>query len=327
MLDAAPLLVAEGLNKWFASSAGPQQALRDFSLTMAAGESVALVGESGSGKSTAALCLAALLKPDSGQVWLNGIALHGAKPRELQRLRRNIGIVLQNPLTSLNPRRRIWQSVAEPLQVHQPDRGRAACRAEAEQWLQRVGLDATLADRFPSELSGGQLQRAAIARALILRPALLLLDEPTSALDVSVQAQVLNLLCDLRDEFGLSYLFITHNLAIVEMIAKAVQVMYAGRVVEAGPARQVLSAPRHPYTAELLSAIPNPDPTLRNQLRKPAGEPVRSAIGEPTLRAAAACPFSTRCPQALAACSQTDPGVATPAYPVACLLQPGRSST
>jgi ABC-type glutathione transport system ATPase component len=263
MNGAAPLLSVQGLNKSYGGKHRRHWALRDLSFELPAGRSVALVGESGSGKTTAALCLAGLLVPDSGSVYLNGHPLVGASARSLRSLRRHIGLVLQNPLTSMSPRRRLWQSVAEPLRVHEPALARAACREQALQALQRVGLDAALADRLPHQLSGGQLQRAAIARALVLRPALVLLDEPTSALDVSVQAQVLNLLCDLRDEFSLSYVFITHNLAIVEMVADEVLVMHRGQAVERGATARVFSAPAHAYTRELLGAIPDPDPATR----------------------------------------------------------------
>ena len=263
MTGTTPLLSVQGLHKSYVGKQGRHWALRDLSFELNAGRSLALVGESGSGKTTAALCLAGLLAPDSGSVHLKGQPLVGASARSLRSLRRHIGLVLQNPLTSMSPRRRLWQSVAEPLRVHEPALGRAACHEQALHWLQRVGLDGTLADRLPHQLSGGQLQRAAIARALVLRPALVLLDEPTSALDVSVQAQVLNLLCDLRDEFGLSYVFITHNLAIVEMVADEVLVMHHGQAVERGAAARVFSAPEHPYTRELLAAIPDPDPATR----------------------------------------------------------------
>jgi ABC-type glutathione transport system ATPase component len=267
MNRATPLLSVQGLHKSYAGQQGRHWALRDLSFELPAGRSLALVGESGSGKTTAALCLAGLLVPDSGSVHLNGHPLVGASTRSLRGLRRHIGLVLQNPLTSMSPRRRLWQSVAEPLRVHEPALGRDACREQALQGLLRVGLDASLAERLPHQLSGGQLQRAAIARAVVLRPALVVLDEPTSALDVSVQAQMLNLLCDLRDEFGLSYVFITHNLAIVEMVADEVLVMHQGQAVERGAAARVFSAPEHPYTRELLGAIPDPDPATRPALQ------------------------------------------------------------
>jgi len=246
-----------GLRKSYAGKSGRVQALRGLDFSLPPGRSLAIVGESGSGKTTAAMCIAKLTQADAGEVFLSGKDILAANARETVALRRHFGMVLQNPLTSLDPRLRIWRSVIEPLQVHEPTLQQPALRERALAMLARVGLDAAMAERLPHQLSGGQLQRAVIARALILQPRLLILDEPTSALDVSVQAQVLNLLCDLRDEFGLSYLFITHNLALVEILAQEVLVMYAGAVVERGPVHQVFGQPRHPYTAELLAAVPS----------------------------------------------------------------------
>jgi ABC-type glutathione transport system ATPase component len=248
------------LRKSYASQVGTVHALQSLSFDIQKGKSLAIVGESGSGKTTAAMVVAKLIAADAGQVFFGPEDLLTANAVSTRRLRKNFGVVLQNPLTSLDPRYVIWRSVAEPLEVHEPGLRFAALRERALGMLARVGIDASLAERYPHQLSGGQLQRVAIARALILSPQLVILDEPTSALDVSVQAQVLNLLCDLRDESGLSYLFITHNLALVEIIAHDVLVMFKGAVVERGPVQQVFSQPAHAYTAELLAAVPDGKP-------------------------------------------------------------------
>ena len=252
-----PLLAVRGLCKSFPDTRGRRvQVLQPLDFDIHAGRSLALVGESGSGKSTAALCVARLLQADAGSVVLEGQELLSADRRRERALRRRFGLVLQNPLTSLDPRQTVWASVAEPLEIHEPALNAAERWGRALTWLARVGLSEDMGDRKPHQLSGGQLQRAVVARALVLQPALLILDEPTSALDVSVQAQLLNLLCDLRDELGLSYLFITHNLALVEVLAHDVLVLQGGQVVERGPVHQVFGAPAQPYTAELLASVP-----------------------------------------------------------------------
>ncbi|MFH7042531.1 ABC transporter ATP-binding protein [Paucibacter sp. JuS9] len=285
-----PVLSVRGLRK----SYGPVKALRGLDLELQPGRSLAIVGESGSGKTTAAMCIAKLVSADAGEVRIGGAEFLGTGASQTVLLRREFGVVLQNPLSSLDPRQRIWVSVIEPLQVHMKGLDRAALHDRALEMLTRVGLGEAMADRLPHQLSGGQLQRAVIARALILQPRLVILDEPTSALDVSVQAQVLNLLCDLRDELQLSYLFITHNLALVEILAHEVLVMYAGGVVERGPVHQVFAAPRHPYTAELLAAVPG------------AGTPLLDAKPDPGF-AATGCAYQLRCAHAQAACRGVAP--------------------
>lgn len=298
---AEPVLSVRGLRK----SYGAVQALRGLDLELQPGRSLAIVGESGSGKTTAAMCIAKLVRADAGQVHIGGAELLGAGASQTTALRREFGVVLQNPLSSLDPRQRIWVSVIEPLQVHLKGLDRAALRDRALEMLTRVGLSETMADRLPHQLSGGQLQRAVIARALILQPRLVILDEPTSALDVSVQAQVLNLLCDLRDELQLSYLFITHNLALVEILAHEVLVMYAGAAVERGSVHQVFAAPRHPYTAELLAAVPGAD------------MPLLDAKPDPGF-ATSGCAYQLRCAHAQTACKTVAPPVATSALSASC---------
>lgn len=309
------VVAVQGLRKRFPGQRTAALAGLDFAL--APGRSLAIVGESGSGKTTAAMCIAKLTAADGGQVLLSGRDLLGAGARETVALRREFGIVLQNPLSALDPRQRIWRSVAEPLEVHEPSRPMPVLRERALAMLSRVGLSEAMAERLPHQLSGGQLQRAVIARALILQPRWVILDEPTSALDVSVQAQVLNLLCDLRDELQLSYLFITHNLALVGILAHEVLVMYAGMVVERGPVHQVFAHPRHPYTAELLAAVPG----------SAAGQRI-FATGAGELAPAATdggCPYRPRCPRADALrCSQpAPPTTGSAAHQVACHLPLG----
>lgn len=312
-MNPSQLVSVAGLNKSYPTRRGRLPVLRELSFDIAAGRSLAIVGESGSGKTTAAMCLARLTEPDSGAVFLDGQDLMAASSSTLRRLRRGFGVVMQNPLTSLDPRMTLWQSVAEPLAVHEPGLPAAERKRRAIGWIERVGLSAAQAHSLPHQLSGGQLQRVVIARALILQPKLVILDEPTSALDVSIQAQVLNLLCDLRDELGLSYLFITHNLSLVEILADDVLVMFAGAAVERGPVAEVFARPRHPYTRELLAAIPGADPRVRNYFdvtdRHP--RPVAAATG---------CAYAPRCDRAQPRCSNNRPVVASEAAPVSCFF-------
>ncbi|MEU8802682.1 ATP-binding cassette domain-containing protein [Spirillospora sp. NPDC048819] len=229
---------------------GAHTAVAGADLRIAPGEIHALVGESGSGKTTLARCVLGLIPPTAGEISVAGRALAGLSRAEMRSLRRRVQIVFQNPYAALNPRMTVRRLVAEPLRVA----GRRESEVTAE--LERVGLPGDLLDRYPHELSGGQCQRVAIARALAVGPALLVLDEPTSALDVSVQAQILNLLLDLREAADLAYLFISHDLGVVRHLADRVSVMYCGEIVETGPARDVLETPEHPYTRRLLDSVP-----------------------------------------------------------------------
>ena len=231
------------------------QALRGVSLTVAAGRSMGIVGESGSGKSTLARLVMALERPSSGQILLDGRDLHALSPAELRHARRDFQMVFQDPYGSLDPRRRIWRTVAEPAAALE-GAGRAEQRERAAAMLEAVGLRLDALDKYPHEFSGGQRQRIAIARALITRPKLIVADEAVSALDVSVQAQVLNLMADLRDAHGVTFLFISHDLAVVSHLCQDVAVMQGGRIVEHGPVRQVLREPRHAYTRTLLESVP-----------------------------------------------------------------------
>jgi oligopeptide/dipeptide ABC transporter ATP-binding protein len=301
-----PLLAAAGLEKRFAvrrgllgRTAGYLAALRGIDFKVEAGRTLALVGESGSGKTTAARIVARLTSPDSGSISFDGadwLALSGAA---LRRKRRDLQIVFQDPATSLNPRMRAGDQVAEPLRVQRLARG-DELRARVRDLLADVGLPDQTAERFPSELSGGQRQRVAIARALATRPRLVVCDEPASALDPSIGAQILNLLLDLRDRTGVAYLFISHDLAVVSRIADEIAVLYRGRIVERGPAAEVLANPLHPYTSALLHSASG---------ARPGPEEV-AAAGPAASEEGLGCAYRVRCPIARDRCAQERPALA-----------------
>lgn len=250
-----PILELNSLVKIYSSHGSKVRAVDNVSLTVNRGTTFGLVGESGSGKSTLARCALNLIKPTSGTSTFEGKELGAMSSRALRSMREGLGIVFQNPMTALNPRMTVAQSVAEPLQTHTSLRG-SELRDRVRELLAEVGLADDHAGRLPHQLSGGQAQRVGIARALATRPRLLVLDEPTSALDVSVQAQILNLLRDLRDQHGLTYLLISHDLEVVRYMSDTVAVMLRGQVVEEGPVDQVMDHPNHEYTRTLLSAMP-----------------------------------------------------------------------
>ncbi|WDZ83354.1 ABC transporter ATP-binding protein [Micromonospora cathayae] len=308
----------DDLAVWFPSPAGPVRAVDGVSLRIRRGETLGLVGESGSGKSTTGLALLRLVRPTAGHVRVAGTDVTGGSRRVLRGLRRRVAMVFQDPQASLDPRLTVGASVAEPLVVHRlAARGEARRRRVAE-LFELVGLRPELADRHPHELSGGQRQRVGIARALAGEPELIVLDEPIASLDLSVQAQIMNLLRRLQRELGLTYLFISHDLAAVEHLSDRVAVMYLGRIVETGPPQRLYREPAHPYTAALLSAVPVADPAVERHRRRIIlrGE-VPSPVAPPT-----GCRFRTRCPSARPACAETDPplvGVAT-GQEAACLF-------
>ncbi|MEU0286060.1 ATP-binding cassette domain-containing protein [Streptomyces sp. NPDC006147] len=275
-----PLLELRGLRKEFGGRR-TNVAVDDVSLDVHEGETLALVGESGCGKTTLTRLLLGLLEPTAGSVRFGGQDLATLTAAELRGTRRQMQVVLQDPYSSMNPRMRITDIVAEPLVTHDPEargrRARARTRQRVGELLEAVGLDAGIQDRYPHEFSGGQRQRISIARALALHPRMLVLDEPTSALDVSVQATVLDLLADLQQRLGLTYVFVSHNLAVVAQVADRVAVMSRGRLVEVGGTAAVLRTPRHPYTRQLLDAVPVLDPRRGRRAAARASSPTGEA--------------------------------------------------
>jgi oligopeptide/dipeptide ABC transporter ATP-binding protein len=276
------------------------RAVDDITFDIFEGETLGLVGESGCGKSTVGRCLLRLYEPTGGDVFFEGKNIVGLSNREMQALRREMQIIFQDPYASLNPRLNIYSIVSEPLKIHGIG-NKTERREKVADLLKKVGLDPDYMFRYPHEFSGGQRQRIGIARALALNPKLIIADEPVSALDVSVQAQVVNLLQDLQNEFGLTYLFISHGLAVVEHISRRVAVMYLGKIVEIAEGRELYDNPLHPYTKALLSAIPIPDPKKKRERIVLKGD-VPTPINPPS-----GCRFRTRCPWAIDDCARIVP--------------------
>ena len=308
-----PLLRVDDLTKHFHTPSGTVHALDGVTLEVAPGETLGLVGESGCGKSTLGKTLVRLHEPDAGQVELDGVDISHLGPARLRPLRRQMQMIFQDPFASLNPRSTVARILEEPLLVHER-LGRRERRARVAGLMARVGLRPEHGARLPHEFSGGQRQRIGIARALALSPKLVICDEPVSALDVSVRAQVLNLLADLRDEMGLAYLFISHDLSVVRHVADRIAVMYLGRIVEVGPAAILWSAPLHPYTEALLSSVPSISAANR-RTRLPLDGDLPSPIDPPS-----GCRFRTRCPRATDICAAEAPPLLrrAPAHLVAC---------
>jgi len=301
------LLEVRGLQKHFpirrgvfSRVSGWLRAVDGVDLTIREGETLGLVGESGSGKTTTGRCILRLIEPTAGSVRFQGVDLLSLSSSGMRKMRRELQVIFQDPYGSLNPRMKVGSIVGEPLAIHRIARGSEREERVAE-LLRRVGLDPSMMRRYPHEFSGGQRQRIGIARALALKPKLIICDEPVSALDVSIQAQVVNLLMDLQEEFSLTYLFIAHDLSIVEHISDRVAVMYLGKIVEMADAETLYREPKHPYTQALLSAIPVPDPEARARRILLKGDLPSPASPPP------GCSFHTRCPVAIDICSRVEP--------------------
>ncbi len=300
MTSIASLLDVVNLQKHFTVGNGVVKAVDDVTFSISQGETFGLVGESGCGKTTTGRAILRLIEPTAGRVTFDGADILALSPSALRAQRRQMQIVFQDPYASLNPRMTIGEAIAEPLVIH--GIGDAASRRDrVAELLGVVGLDGDYIRRYPHEFSGGQRQRIGIARALALNPKFIVADEPVSALDVSVQAQVVNLLQDLQKKFGLTYLFISHGLAVVEHLCARVGVMYLGNLVEVAPTKKLFMQPRHPYTQALLDSIPSPDPTKRRKHAPLLGD-VPSPLNPPS-----GCRFHPRCPIAKDECKHKAP--------------------
>jgi oligopeptide/dipeptide ABC transporter ATP-binding protein len=309
--DLQLLLQAQGLKKyfpvetawWSVGLRGPGKfvkAVDDVNLEIDKGQTLAVVGESGSGKSTLGRLLLRLIKPTAGRVLFKGRNIFSMNVSELRQFRRRVQIIFQDPYASLNPRMRVGRIVREPFDIYAEGTPAERERRVVE-LLERVGLSAAHARAYPSELSGGQRQRVGIAAALALSPELIIADEPTSSLDVSVQAQTLNLLAELQREYHLAFVFITHDLGVVQHFSDRVAVMYLGKIVEEAPTAMLFNAAQHPYTQLLLSAVPIPDPRRRSEFQAPEGEPP-SPVNPPP-----GCNFHPRCPYSMQICARQAP--------------------
>ncbi len=321
------LLDVKGLQKWFAikkgffsKTVGHVKAVDDVSFQIKKSETLGLVGESGCGKTTTGRAILRLIEPTGGQITYNGENILSFDKQHMRQMRKELQIIFQDPYSSLNPRLTVGQMLSEVLSVHGIARGEKA-EARIKELLEIVGLQKSFTNRYPHEFSGGQRQRLGIARALAVDPAFIVCDEPVSALDVSIQSQIINLLQDLQDEFGITYLFIAHDLSVVEHISDRVAVMYLGKIVEIASAIDLYKDPKHPYTKALLSAVPVPDPNFKANRIVLTGD-VPSPVNVPS-----GCYFHPRCPEAKPECKSITPVLAplddNPAHEVSCILYPG----
>ena len=324
LVTAAPLLEVRGLAMHFPVSEGivlsrkigDVKAVDGVDFTINRGETLGLVGESGCGKTTTGRCILRLERPTAGEILFDGRDVNRMQRSELVALRRRMQVIFQDPYSSLNPRMKVGDIIAEPIKVHGVEPDAARRRARVRELLSVCGLDPKFTDRYPHEMSGGQRQRVGIARALALDPEFIVCDEAVSALDVSIQAQVVNLLEDLRERFGLTYLFIAHDLSVVRHLCQRVAVMYLGRIVEMADNNELFDNPLHPYTQALLSAVPIPDPRIEamREFHPPKGE-VPSPLNPPP-----GCVFHPRCPMAVEGCRRNRPALRElrPGHWVAC---------
>jgi oligopeptide/dipeptide ABC transporter ATP-binding protein len=308
VVESDSILKVEGLRKWYPHRAGlfawrreVVKAVDDLSFDLGRGEVLGLVGESGSGKSTVGRTILRLTAPTSGTIRFNGEDIAGLTRKELRPLRQKMQMIFQDPFSSLNPRMTVEQIIAAPLRIQRSEMSRGERRARVENMLETVGLSPNHADRYPHEFSGGQRQRIGIGRALVMKPDFLVADEPVSALDVSIQAQVVSLLLDIKRKLGLTILFIAHDLAVVGHISDRIAVMYLGKIVEIADTVALFEAPLHPYTEALFSAVAIPDPAIKRRRIVLKGD-IPSPLNPPS-----GCVFRTRCRYALPACAEVVP--------------------
>ena len=310
------LLEVKNLKKYFKTPKGMLHAVDDVSFTIERGKTLGIVGESGCGKSTTGRCIMRLIEPTSGQVIFDGVDLASLSGRQMRKARKDIQIIFQDPFSSLDPRQTVLQAIAEPIIQNKLIKGTAAIEKRVLELMETVGLAERLINSYPHELDGGRRQRIGIARALSVEPKLIICDEPVSALDVSIQAQILNLLEDLQEKLGLTYIFITHDLSVVNHFSDDIAVMYLGKMVEKAPAEELFAHPTHPYTKALLSAIPVPDLSYKQDRILLKGE-IASPVNPPDQ-----CRFHKRCYMACEQCKGKEPSLVemTPNHFVACHL-------
>ena len=310
------LLEVKNLKKYFKTPKGMLHAVDDVSFTIERGKTLGIVGESGGGKSTTGRCIMRLIEPTSGQVIFDGVDLASLSGRQMRKARKDIQIIFQDPFSSLDPRQTVLQAIAEPIIQNKLIKGTAAIEKRVLELMETVGLAERLINSYPHELDGGRRQRIGIARALSVQPKLIICDEPVSALDVSIQAQILNLLEDLQEKLGLTYIFITHDLSVVNHFSDDIAVMYLGKMVEKAPAEELFAHPTHPYTKALLSAIPVPDLRYKQDRILLKGE-IASPVNPPDQ-----CRFRKRCYMSCDQCKGKEPSLVemTPNHFVACHL-------